>query len=335
MSWTEDEDQKEQSEAASASSVTHQAQDKSSDSQVIDALKEVLGAQVVERRRARRWKIFFRLVYLLVLIGVITAIIWQSDAGEKMAADSVAVLRMQGVIGAELEVDANEYVALLDDIYANSGTKALLIEMNSPGGSPVHAGILYDAISDYRTQRPDVPVWVVVEDMAASGGYYIASAADQIIVDKASLVGSIGVVSGGFEASGLIEKLGVKRRLFTAGENKAFLDPFSPMSEEAEASWQAVLDQTHEQFINAVKAGRGEKLAANEELFSGMVFTGEQAVELGLADGYGYSQRLLNTQFSELTPVYYQPYQEPWVQVAKDLGVKMSSSLQSWLMGMR
>ncbi|MBM6549996.1 S49 family peptidase [Marinomonas ostreistagni] len=334
MSWTEDEDQKTQ-QSESASSTKPSGQAVNADSQVVEALKEVLGAQVTERRRARRWKIFFRLVYLLIFVGVMTTVVWQSDVDDMAGGDSVAVMRMQGVIGAQAEIDANEYVALLDEIYANPSTKALLIEMNSPGGSPVHAGILYDAITQYRAQRPEVPVWVVVEDMAASGGYYIAAAADQIIVDKASLVGSIGVVSGGFEASGLIEKLGVKRRLFTAGENKAFLDPFSPMSEEATQSWQAVLDQTHAQFINAVKAGRGDKLADNEELFSGMVFTGAQAVELGLADGYGYSQQLLNAQFSELTPTYYQPYQEPWEKMAKELGVEFSQGVQSTLQGLR
>ena len=333
MSWTEDEDQKSASEQTSVAQSSKE--EVASDASVVAALKEVLGAQVVERRRARRWKIFFRLTYLLLLVAVVVALFWQSDKADHISQDSVAVLRMEGVIGARAEIDANEYVKLLDEIYQNSATKALLIEMNSPGGSPVHAGILYDAIMQYREQRPDVPVVVVVEDMAASGGYYIASAADKIIVNQASLVGSIGVVSGGFEASGLLDKLGVKRRLFTAGENKAFLDPFSPMSDDAAQSWQAVLDQTHEQFIAAVKAGRGDKLAQNEELFSGMVFTGVEARELGLVDGFGYSQRLLNTEFSELTPAYYQPYQEPWERVAKELGVEFSQGVQSTLPSLR
>lgn len=333
MSWTEDEDQKSASEQTSVAQSSKE--EVASDASVVAALKEVLGAQVVERRRARRWKIFFRLTYLLLLVAVVVALFWQSDKADHISQDSVAVLRMEGVIGARAEIDANEYVKLLDEIYQNSSTKALLIEMNSPGGSPVHAGILYDAIMQYREQRPDVPVVVVVEDMAASGGYYIASAADKIIVNQASLVGSIGVVSGGFEASGLLDKLGVKRRLFTAGENKAFLDPFSPMSDDAAQSWQAVLDQTHEQFIAAVKAGRGDKLAQNEELFSGMVFTGVEARELGLVDGFGYSQRLLNTEFSELTPAYYQPYQEPWERVAKELGVEFSQGVQSTLPSLR
>lgn len=332
MAWNEEDDVNKKPQE----SIVGQAQGKqSTETKLVDALKEVLGAQVVERRRQRRWKIFFRFVYLFVFIGVVVSIWVTSDMEDVNAGDSVAVLRMQGTIGAQSEVDANEYVPLLDEIYANSSTKAVLIEMNSPGGSPVHSGILYDAIMHYRTLYPAIPVVVAVEDLAASGGYYIASAADEIIVDKASLVGSIGVVSGGFEASELIEKLGVKRRLFTAGENKAFMDPFSPMSDAAVQSWQSVLDETHKQFINAVKEGRGDRLADEPNLFTGMVFTGTQAVELGLADRFGYAQQLLNTQFSDLTPTYYTPYKEPWEKVAKQLGVEFSTGVTSWLYGLR
>ncbi|SBT18757.1 Putative signal peptide peptidase SppA [Marinomonas gallaica] len=332
MAWNEEDDVNKKPQE----SIVDQAQGKqSTETKLVDALKEVLGAQVVERRRQRRWKIFFRFVYLFVFIGVVVSIWVTSDMEDVNAGDSVAVLRMQGTIGAQSEVDANEYVPLLDEIYANSSTKAVLIEMNSPGGSPVHSGILYDAIMHYRTLYPAIPVVVAVEDLAASGGYYIASAADEIVVDKASLVGSIGVVSGGFEASELIEKLGVKRRLFTAGENKAFMDPFSPMSDAAVQSWQSVLDETHKQFINAVKEGRGDRLADEPNLFTGMVFTGTQAVELGLADRFGYAQQLLNTQFSDLTPTYYTPYKEPWEKVAKQLGVEFSTGVTSWLYGLR
>ncbi|WP_067219536.1 S49 family peptidase [Marinomonas gallaica] len=332
MAWNEEDDVNKKPQE----SIVDQAQGKqSTETKLVDALKEVLGAQVVERRRQRRWKIFFRFVYLFVFIGVVVSIWVTSDMEDVNAGDSVAILRMQGTIGAQSEVDANEYVPLLDEIYANSSTKAVLIEMNSPGGSPVHSGILYDAIMHYRTLYPAIPVVVAVEDLAASGGYYIASAADEIVVDKASLVGSIGVVSGGFEASELIEKLGVKRRLFTAGENKAFMDPFSPMSDAAVQSWQSVLDETHKQFINAVKEGRGDRLADEPNLFTGMVFTGTQAVELGLADRFGYAQQLLNTQFSDLTPTYYTPYKEPWEKVAKQLGVEFSTGVTSWLYGLR
>ncbi|MCO4785765.1 MAG: S49 family peptidase [Marinomonas atlantica] len=333
MAWNEEDDVNTKSKEPMADN--KHIEKESTDSKLVDALKEVLGAQVVERRRQRRWKIFFRFVYLLVFIGIVTSIWMTSDVDDVTSGDSVAVLRMQGTIGAQSEVDANEYAPLLDEIYANSSTKAVLIEMNSPGGSPVHSGILHDAIMQYRTLYPAIPVVVAVEDMAASGGYYIASAADEIVVDKASLVGSIGVVSGGFEASELINKIGVKRRLFTAGENKAFMDPFSPMSDAAMLSWQSVLDETHKQFIAAVKQGRGDRLADEPNLFTGMVFTGSQAVELGLADQFGYAQQLLNTQFSDLTPVYYTPYKEPWEKVAKQLGVEFSTGITSWFYSLR
>lgn len=328
MAWTEDEDLKQEDTTTTPKVKEDRSKHASENEQLIGALKEVLLSQTTEKRRARRWKLFFRFVYLFVFIGLIGTYFYTADFDDVDVAPSVAVIPMQGTIGAGAEVDANDFVALLDDAYENSTTQAVLIEMNSPGGSPVHAGILHDAIMSYRAARPDVPVVVVVEDMAASGGYYIASAADQIVVDKASLVGSIGVVSGGFEASELIEKIGVKRRIFTAGENKAFLDPFSPMSDHAIESWQAVLDETHAQFIAAVKAGRGDRLADDPEIFSGMVYTGVQAVNLGLADRFGYAQQLLSSEFSGLTPRYYSPYQEPWEKLAKEFGVQLSASFE-------
>ncbi|RDL45902.1 peptidase S49 [Marinomonas piezotolerans] len=329
MAWTEDED-KQKSDNEVASTLKPKENDKlDSQESVISALKEVLQTQTVERRRARRWKIFFRFLYLSIFMTIIGGLFYYDDLDEDHTSNAVAVIRMQGTIGASQEVDANDYVSLLDDVYADPATRAVMIEMNSPGGSPVHSGILHDAITAYRSKRPDIPVVVVVEDMAASGGYYIASAADQIIVDKASLVGSIGVVSGGFEASELMGKIGVKRRLFTAGENKAFLDPFSPMSDQAKQSWQSVLDETHQQFIDAVKEGRGNRLVNDPTIFSGMVFTGVQAIQLGLADHLGYSQQVLSTRFAELKPIYYQPYQEPWDKVAKRLGVELSSELRN------
>lgn len=335
MAWNEEDDQKNgQVDQVSDKRAAKQSEEHQ-DSRVIDALKEVLGSQVVEKRRARRWKIFFRFVYLFIFIGILAFTFMRADMDDVAVRDSVAVIRMQGTIGAESEVDANDYVPLFDDVYADRTTKAVLIEMNSPGGSPVHSGILHDVIMQYRAQYPDIPVVVAVEDMAASGGYYIASAAEKIVVDKASLVGSIGVISGGFEASELIEKIGVKRRLFTAGDNKAFMDPFSPMTEQAQQSWQAVLDETHQQFINAVKEGRGDRLQNDPQIFTGMVFTGAQAVRNGLADEFGYAQQLLNTEFAELTPTYYTPYQEPWEKIAKQLGVEFGASVKSLLFDVR
>jgi protease-4 len=161
--------------------------------------------------------------------------------------------------------------------------------------------------------------------MAASGGYYIASAANKIYADKASLVGSIGVISSGFDASNLLEKIGVERRTFTAGRNKAFLDPFAPMTEEAKVKWQAVLDETHQQFINAVKEGRGDRLVITDDVFSGMVFTGSQAIKIGLIDGLASVNDILDAHFPDAEPVVYEPKQDSWKELAKEFGVEMAT----------
>lgn len=257
-----------------------------SDSQQLwTLLSRTLQDNVQEKRRARRWKIFFRGSYLLVFILLVGLVFGQADTKDLQTSNEfVAVLPLEGQIGAGQPIDANVILNLLDEAYASSTIQALVLKMNSPGGSPVHAGIIYDAIQLKKAQFPEIPIHVVVEDLAASGGYYIAAAADQILVDKASLVGSIGVISAGFDATELLEKIGVKRRVFTAGENKAFLDPFLPLKPSTVKKWQAVLDETHEQFIQAVKVGREGKLTDHPDLFTGAVFSGVKAVELGLAD---------------------------------------------------
>ncbi|WCN13306.1 peptidase S49 [Marinomonas mediterranea] len=305
-------------------------EDVASQTAVFELLKEALLENVVEKRRARRWKIFFRFVGLFLIVGIFVG--WSASSVVEDAAltgDSVALIPMRGTIGAGLDIDSDEYSLLIEDAYADARTKAVVIKMNSPGGSPVHSGILYDLLMSKRKSYPDIPLIVVVSDMAASGGYYIASAADEIYADKASLVGSIGVVSPGFDASGLLESIGVERRTFTAGEDKAFLDPFSPMTPSAAQKWQSVLDSTHKQFIEAVKKGRGDRLSLERDLFTGMVFTGEQAVSYGLIDGLDYTGHVLSSRFSNLTPVYYEPREEPWKEVAKELGISFATRLST------
>lgn len=290
-------------------------------------LETTLKENLVEKRRARRWNIFFRTLTFGLIIGVIVAVMSDADIAElDVQANYVAVIPMEGQIGAGQAVDANVVLPLIDDAYAKPGIKALVLKMNSPGGSPVHSGIIYDAIQLKREQYPDVPTYVVVEDLAASGGYYIASAADQIFADKASLVGSIGVISAGFEATELLKKIGVERRVFTAGENKAFLDPFLPMAQSSIDKWQAVLDETHLQFINAVKEGRGDRLKESPDLFSGAVFTGAQAVDLGLIDGLSSFYRLLNTRYQDVEVVYFTEDKEPWEDIVKSFGVSVTST---------
>jgi protease-4 len=338
MSWTEEDDKKQ--DALKQKVIDHQIsnQENADESEpVVDPNKEIwsllektLSDNLIEKRRARRWKIFFRFSTLIIILTLIVSWLLQSNWQEvSLKENQVAMIPMRGVIGADQDIESSEFVSLLDSAYRNIHLQGVVIEMNSPGGSPVHSGIIYDAIRDKQKAYPDIPVIVVVEDMAASGGYYIASAADEIYADKASLVGSIGVISSGFDASSLLEKIGVERRTFTAGRNKAFLDPFAPMTEEAKIKWQAVLDETHQQFIQAVKDGRGDKLTITDDVFSGMVFTGSQAIKIGLIDGFSSVNELLKTRFPNAEAVVYQPKQESWREFAKELGVEMATEVMN------
>lgn len=344
MSWTEDEDRKaelhnaEKALSQKSDTVKENEQEKNSegkwqpdpDKEIWRLLEKTLSENLVEKRRARRWKIFFRLFTFVLIVSAGAAWFTTTNLQEvSLERDVVAMIPMRGVIGSEAAIEASTFVSLLDDAYQNRFLKGVVIEMNSPGGSPVHSGILYDAIRSKQQAYPAIPILVVVEDMAASGGYYIASAANEIYADKASLVGSIGVISSGFDASHLLEKIGVERRTFTAGRNKAFLDPFAPMTKEAEQKWQAVLDETHQQFIRAVKEGRGSRLTITDDVFSGMVFTGSQAVTIGLIDGLSSVTTLLNQRFPNALPVYYRPSENAWEVLAKELGVEIATKALS------
>ncbi|NLV00577.1 signal peptide peptidase SppA [Marinomonas sp. UCMA 3892] len=330
MSWTEDEDRK---QSLNETSSEHVHTEKKTEIETTDPNKEIwsllektLSENLIEKRRARRWRIFFRFTTLAIFLAVVGGWFAKSNFQDvSLEGDIVAMIPMRGVIGADNEIESSEFVGLLDAAYQNSRLKGVVIEMNSPGGSPVHSGIIYDAIRAKEQNYPDIPVLVVVEDMAASGGYYIASAANEIYADKASLVGSIGVISSGFDASNLLEKIGVERRTFTAGRNKAFLDPFAPMTEEAKVKWQAVLDETHQQFINAVKEGRGDRLVITDDVFSGMLFTGSQAIKIGLIDGLASVTDILDARFPDAEPVVYEPKQDSWKELAKEFGVEMAT----------
>lgn len=333
MSWTEDEDRNEsinatQKPQSQSSLETSDKDKKDPNKEIWSLLEKTLSENLIEKRRARRWRIFFRFTSLAIFLAIIGTWFAKSNFQEvSLEGDVVAMIPMRGVIGADSEIESSEFVGLIDAAYQNPRLKGVVIEMNSPGGSPVHSGIIYDAIRTKEQNYPEIPVLVVVEDMAASGGYYIASAANEIYADKASLVGSIGVISSGFDASNLLEKIGVERRTFTAGRNKAFLDPFTPMTEEAKVKWQAVLDETHKQFINAVKEGRGDRLVITDDVFSGMVFTGSQAVKIGLIDGLASVNDILDSRFPDAEPVVYEPKQESWRELAKELGVELATKV--------
>lgn len=251
-----------------------------------NTLEKLVFATLNEQRSARRWKLFFRFLWL----GLILALVWWIYTSESVvssaSAPHTAMVEIKGEIASDADTNAQSVITSLRSAFEDSGAQAVVLLINSPGGSPVQAGIINDEITRLRKLH-DKPVYAVVEETCASAAYYIAAAADSIYVDKASLIGSIGVLMNGFGFTGLMEKIGVERRLLTAGENKAMLDPFSPQDEEQRAYIQSMLGQIHDQFIEVVKKGRGSRLKQDDDTFSGLVWSGQQSIELGLADGLG------------------------------------------------
>lgn len=252
-----------------------------------DALERIAMAAINEQRTARRWKIFFRFAFLAVLVLIAWSVFDFSGARVEGGGRHTALVSLDGEISSDTPANAEDINSALDSAFDDDGTAGVILHIDSPGGSPVQAGIINDEIHRLRAKYPAIPLYVVVGDMCASGGYYVAAAADKIYVNKASIVGSIGVLMDGFGFTGLMDKLGVDRRLRTSGENKGFYDPFSPDTPKMDAHAQEMLDQIHQQFIDAVKAGRGQRLKDSPDIFSGLFWTGQKSVELGLADGYG------------------------------------------------
>jgi len=253
-------------------------------------LETLVMATLTEQRRARRWRIFFRLVGLGVfLLLLASALGWirPGESGGAAVGRHTAVVQIDGVLESGGEVDADGVIDALRAAFKDAATAAVVLRINSPGGSPVQAGIISDEIRRLRGENAATPVYAVVEEICASGGYYVAVAADRIFVDKASLIGSIGVLMDGFGFTGAMEKLGVERRLMTAGDNKGFLDPFSPLSEPQRDHARKMLGVIHAQFVETVRKGRGDRLKDSPELFSGLVWTGATSIELGLADELG------------------------------------------------
>lgn len=248
--------------------------------------ERLMFATLEEQRTARRWRSFIRLAWLAFFVFLLWALMHRGAPSTDKTAPHTAVVEIKGEIASGGEASAENVVAAMRGAFEDTGAQAVVLLINSPGGSPVQAGIINDEIKRLRVKHKK-PVYAVVEESCASAAYYIAAATDRIFVDKASIVGSIGVLMDGFGFTGLMDKVGVERRLMTAGENKGFLDPFSPQTEKHRVFAQSMLDQVHRQFIDAVKAGRGNRLKETPELFSGLFWTGQQAVELGLADQFG------------------------------------------------
>ncbi|MEO5671902.1 MAG: S49 family peptidase [Ramlibacter sp.] len=248
--------------------------------------EKLMFATLDEQRTARRWRTFTRLAWLTFFVFIVWSLMHRGTPSTDKSTRHTAVIEIKGEIASGGDAGAEAVVAAMRAAFEDGGAQAVVLLINSPGGSPVQAGIINDEIKRLKAKHKK-PVYAVVEESCASAAYYIAAATDRIFVDKASIVGSIGVLMDGFGFTGLMEKLGVERRLMTAGENKGFLDPFSPQTEKQRQFAQAMLNQIHLQFIDAVKTGRGKRLKESPELFSGLFWTGQQAVELGLADQLG------------------------------------------------
>ncbi len=249
-------------------------------------LEKLAFASLNEQKARRRWKTFVWLAWLAFFVFLAWSAMGRSGAHKDISQPHTAVIEIKGEIAAGAEASADLVMASVKAAFEDPGAQALVLLINSPGGSPVQAGIINDEIKRLKAKH-NKPVYAVVEETCASAAYYIAVSADKIYVDKASIVGSIGVLMDGFGFTGLMDKLGVERRLMTAGENKGFLDPFSPQTDKQRAFAQTMLDQIHKQFIDVVKAGRGKRLKESPEMFSGLFWSGQQAVELGLADQLG------------------------------------------------
>lgn len=252
-----------------------------------EILVELATSSLKEQRRARRWGIFFKsltFAYLVLLLVILVEFDYE-DAGENE--EHTALVEVEGVIFTGEEAGADNVITGLRNAFKDSDTKGVIVRINSPGGSPVQAGYIYDEIIRLRKKYPDIPLYAVIADIAASGGYYIAAAADKLYADKASLVGSIGVRMDSFGFVEAIDNLGIERRLLTAGDNKALMDPFLPLKAMEKAHMQRLMDEIHGQFIEVVKNGRGDRLVEDDKLFSGLVWSGEEAVKLGLVDGLG------------------------------------------------
>ena len=292
----------------------------------LEASVDRLAAELLRERRAeRRWRIFFRLAWFGLALAVAWALFAQRARHVSApSAPHTALVEVRGEIGPEGEASAELLLTALREAFKDPGAQAVVLRINSPGGSPVQSGIVNDEIRRLKALHQK-KVYAVVEEICASAAYYIAVSADEIFVDKASLVGSIGVLIDGFGFSGLMDKLGVERRLLTAGENKGMLDPFSPQSPKERAYAQAMIDQIHRQFIQVVKDGRGERLKQTPETFSGLFWDGEEAVKLGLADRYGSLDYVAREVVKAEEIVDYTPRENVAERLAKRFGAAIGA----------
>jgi len=296
-------------------------------------LEKAVLASVDEQRKARRWGIAFKLLTFIYILAIII-MVSSSNSGAKGTTSSstehVAIVELKGEIADGSDANADDLISGLTEAFEAKNSKAVVLRINSPGGSPVQSAYVYEAIKQLRIKYPNKKLYAVITDLGASGAYYIAAAADQIYVSPASLVGSIGVVMQGFGLQELTKKLGVEDRTMTAGQHKAIMSPFSPVSAEEKAHVQKMLDTIHQQFITAVKQGRGQRLKEDPQIFSGLFWTGQQAVELGLADGFG-SVKTVNKMVGTDEQVDYTQGANPMDNFIRKLGASMGETIASKL----
>lgn len=290
-------------------------------------LEKLALSAIQEQRRSRHWSILFKtlgFLYLFIVLFMVSG--WFGGDGVAIPKAHTALVDLQGVIAAD-QTSADSVISSLQGAFEDKKTRGVILRINSPGGSPVQAGQIYDEIKRLRTKHPKVPLYAVVDDICASGGYYVAAGADRIYVDKASIVGSIGVLMDGFGFTQTMEKLGVERRLLTAGENKGFLDPFSPVDPEQQAFARQMLEEIHGQFIAVVREGRGKRLKETPETFSGLVWSGEKSIELGLADAFGTVESVARDVIKAENIVDYTRQDSLVERLAGRLGATMA---QAW-----
>lgn len=279
---------------------------------------------LADRRAERRWRVFFRLMWLSLFAFAVWALLSARNQAAIPSGPHTALVEVRGEIAEDTEASAEVLVSALKAAFEDEGSRAVVLRFNSPGGSPVQAGIINDEIHRLKALH-NKKVYAVVEEVCASGAYYIAVAADEIYTDKASIVGSIGVLMDGFGFTGTMEKLGVERRLITAGENKGIGDPFTPMSEKHRAYTQAMIDQIHQQFITVVKEGRGKRLTASPDIFSGLFWNGEEAVKLGLADHLGNLDYVAREVIKAEEIIDYTPKENVAERLAKRFGASVGA----------
>jgi protease-4 len=291
------------------------------------ALEHLLLENLKETRKTRRWKAIFRVLTLIIFVGAMLAVFDFHLPGHRMGIEKhTALVTLEGEISSSSMANAVDMNSSLTAAFENEHSAGVVLRINSPGGSPVQAGMMNDEIHRLRKLYPSKPFYVVVEDICASGGYYVAVAGDQILVDKASLVGSIGVIMEGFGFTGLMDKLGVTRRMIAAGSNKGMMDPFSKENPQQVEMIKTMIDEIHQQFIAVVKAGRGDRLKETPDMFSGRVWNGEQAIKIGLVDGYGTVESVARDIFKAPDILDYTLKENFAERVAKRFGAEVGAA---------